>query len=248
MGASSGTRTGSPADAERLAPLIAAQRPGHALSREFYCDAALFEYEMQRLMLRHWHCAGHASQAADPGDFFTVDVRFVAARNMLRGLAFRLRDGAEGVVLVKPQFELADRQVRGGRVDDANLRRTALDKVTMKAEALGFAVVAHDDSPVAGGSGTVEILAHLRFLGRPESLPAPGERRGSWPPAFRRGKPGGSLQPTTRTSPPAGRTGPPSAPRQAGTQTGNGVSLTGVPKLRLGVAQSAGRRLPLASS
>jgi putative N6-adenine-specific DNA methylase len=119
------------------------------------------------------------NEAPGPFDFFTVDVSFVAARNMLRGLAFRLRPGAQGVVLVKPQFELADRQVRGGRVDDENLRRAALEKVTAKAASLGFEVVAHADSPVAGGSGTIEILAHLRFLGRPDSLPAEGESRGS---------------------------------------------------------------------
>jgi putative N6-adenine-specific DNA methylase len=117
-------------------------------------------------------------EAPGPFDFFTVDVSFVAARNMLRGLAFRLRPGAEGVVLVKPQFELADRQVRGGRVDDENLRRAALEKVTEKAGTLGFAVVAHADSPVAGGSGQIEILAHLRFEGRPDTMPAKGERRG----------------------------------------------------------------------
>src|SRR5438045_3977926 len=58
------------------------------------------------------------SEAAGPFDAFTVDVSFVAARNMLRGLAFRLRPGAEGVVLVKPQFELPDRLVRGGDVRD----------------------------------------------------------------------------------------------------------------------------------
>ncbi len=116
-------------------------------------------------------------EAPGPFDFFTVDVSFVAARNMLRGLAFRLRAGAEGVVLVKPQFELADKQVRGGRVDDENLRRAALEKVTAKATSLGFAVVAHADSPVAGGSGTIEILAHLRFEGRPDTLPQKGERR-----------------------------------------------------------------------
>ncbi|HEY2729074.1 MAG TPA: SAM-dependent methyltransferase [Polyangia bacterium] len=119
------------------------------------------------------------AEAPGPFDFFTVDVSFVAARNMLRGLAFRLRPGAEGVVLVKPQFELPDKQVRGGRVDDDNLRRAALDKVTKKAASLGFSVVAHTDSPVAGGSGTIEILAHLRFAGRPTSLPAEGEHRGS---------------------------------------------------------------------
>src|SRR5215471_12997507 len=116
-------------------------------------------------------------EAPGPFDFFTVDVSFVAARSMLRGLAFRLRPGAAGVVLVKPQFELLDRQVRGGRVDDPNLRLAALDKVRRKAEALGFSLVGHTDSPVAGGSGTVEILACLRFEGRPASLPRPGERR-----------------------------------------------------------------------
>jgi putative N6-adenine-specific DNA methylase len=121
------------------------------------------------------------NEAPGPFDFFTVDVSFVAARNMLRGLAFRLRAGAEGVVLVKPQFELPARQVRQGRVDDENLRRAALDKVTAKAKALGFAVVAHADSPVAGGSGTIEILAHLRFEGRSEALPAVGESRGQAP-------------------------------------------------------------------
>jgi putative N6-adenine-specific DNA methylase len=115
--------------------------------------------------------------APGPYDFFTVDVSFVAARNMLRGLAFRLRPGAEGVVLVKPQFELPDHLVRGGDVSDPALRARALETFTRKAEGLGFTVAAHRDSPVAGGSGTVEILAHLRFEGRSEKLPRPGERR-----------------------------------------------------------------------
>jgi phenylpropionate dioxygenase-like ring-hydroxylating dioxygenase large terminal subunit len=60
--------------ADRCAQAIAAQRPGHALSREFYCDADLFEREVQRLLLRHWHCAGHQSQVREPGDFLTIDV------------------------------------------------------------------------------------------------------------------------------------------------------------------------------
>jgi putative N6-adenine-specific DNA methylase len=135
------------------------------------------------------------NEAAGPFDFFTVDVSFVAARNMLRGLAFRLRPGAAGVVLVKPQFELPDRQVKAGRVDDPNLRQAALEKVRHKAEGLGFTVVAHADSPVAGGSGTVEILAHLRFQGRPASMPAPGEqRRASRPAAAPRARADQSLR------------------------------------------------------
>lgn len=110
-------------------------------------------------------------EAPGPFDFFTVDVSFVAARNMLRGLAFRLRPGAEGVVLVKPQFELPDRLVRGGKVEDPALRARALAAFAKKAAALGFSIVQQMDSPVPGGSGTVEILAHLRFGGRPANLP-----------------------------------------------------------------------------
>jgi len=109
------------------------------------------------------------SEAEGPFDFFTVDVSFVAARNMLRGLAFRLRPGAEGVVLVKPQFELPDRRVKAEGVDPARLRQAAVDKVRERARKLGFELVGQFDSPVAGGSGTVEVLAHLRFGGRPSS-------------------------------------------------------------------------------
>ena len=115
--------------------------------------------------------------AEGPFDFFTVDVSFVAARNMLRGLAFRLRPGAAGVVLVKPQFELPDRRVKAAGVDPARLREEALEKVRERAGTLGFELVGHFDSPVAGGGGTVEVLAHLRFGGRPDSMPRPGERK-----------------------------------------------------------------------
>lgn len=115
--------------------------------------------------------------APGPFDFFSVDVSFVAARSMLRSLAFRLRDGAVGMVLVKPQFELPSHLVKDGKVDAPELRQRALDSFRAKAERLGFILVAWFDSPVAGGSGTVEILAHVRFAGRPQSMPKPGERK-----------------------------------------------------------------------
>jgi len=136
----------------------------------------------------HWKTLS-LDVAPGPFDFFTVDVSFVAARTMLRGLAFRLRDGAEGVILVKPQFELPDSLVRRGNVTDPQLRRAALDKVREKAESLGFELVAHADSPVAGREGTVEMLAHLRFRGRSEKLPRKGERRRQKPSPGRPGAP-----------------------------------------------------------
>ena len=123
-----------------------------------------------------------STSAPGPFDFFTVDVSFVAARNMLRGLAFRLRAGAEGVVLVKPQFELPERRrparPQRRRRRSGDLREAALEKVRgAGARGSGFTVVEHCDSPVAGGSGTIEVLAHLRFAGGPTTMPQPGERK-----------------------------------------------------------------------
>ena len=66
--------SGRLAGGERCAPALAAQRAGHALSREFYCDPDLFEHEAQQLLLRHWHCVGHHSQVPAPGDFFTTSL------------------------------------------------------------------------------------------------------------------------------------------------------------------------------
>jgi len=132
--------------------------------------------------------------AAGPFDFFTVDVSFVAGRSMLRSLAFRLAPGAQGVVLLKPQFELPDKRVRHGAVSEPAIRSEALQRFTRKAKGLGFEVAATLDSPVPGGSGTVEILAHLRFGGRTDALPplrepeernpSPGSPACPPPPAF----------------------------------------------------------------
>jgi len=89
------------------------------------------------------------------------------------------------VVLVKPQFELPSHLVKDGKVDAPELRKRALDTFAAKAERLGFVLLSFFDSPVAGGSGTVEILAHLRFAGRPESMPKVGERKPARPVAHK---------------------------------------------------------------
>jgi Rieske 2Fe-2S family protein len=62
----------SSASAHRCAQAVGAQRPGYALSREFYGDGEVFEREVRQLILRHWHCVGHHSQVREPGDFFTT--------------------------------------------------------------------------------------------------------------------------------------------------------------------------------
>jgi Rieske 2Fe-2S family protein len=53
---------------------IAAHPAGQSLGQRFYTDPAIFEREMERFVLAHWHCAGHASLIPEPGDFFTIEI------------------------------------------------------------------------------------------------------------------------------------------------------------------------------
>lgn len=147
----------------------------------------------------HWHeqtdfRRAPLALAPGPFDFFTVDVSFMAARNVLRSLAFRLRPGAEGIVLLKPQFELPGSLVRDGDVSEPKLRARALERFRQRAHALGFRVERHHDSIVAGGSGTVEMLLHLYFERRPSQLPQPGEKRGASETKARAGREGGEFR------------------------------------------------------
>jgi Rieske 2Fe-2S family protein len=59
--------------ADKIDQLIQAHVPGTALARDFYMNPSVFERDMERIFRRHWHCVGHVSQIAKPGDFFTVD-------------------------------------------------------------------------------------------------------------------------------------------------------------------------------
>ena len=71
MSAARGTSTAPPAEIGRL---LAEHRPGHGLPRPFYHDDAVFAHDIARIFHRHWLCAGHVSQAPNPGDWFLVRV------------------------------------------------------------------------------------------------------------------------------------------------------------------------------
>lgn len=65
---------GSEGSEVNLRELIARHVADRALDRAFYTDPGIFEREMDRIMLRRWFCAGHASSVPRPGDFLVVDI------------------------------------------------------------------------------------------------------------------------------------------------------------------------------
>jgi phenylpropionate dioxygenase-like ring-hydroxylating dioxygenase large terminal subunit len=57
-----------------LAARIRHHPPGQALERDFYTDPAIFEHDMERMLLRHWFCAGHVSSIPRAGDYLVLDL------------------------------------------------------------------------------------------------------------------------------------------------------------------------------
>jgi 23S rRNA (cytidine1920-2'-O)/16S rRNA (cytidine1409-2'-O)-methyltransferase len=95
--------------------------------------------------------------------FFVADLSFISLALVLPVLPPLLSPEAEGVVLVKPQFEVGPNRLgSGGIVRDAAARDEAVDKIRAAAQLCGFAVTGVLPSPIAGGDGNLEFLLHLR--------------------------------------------------------------------------------------
>lgn len=101
-------------------------------------------------------------QAGPPFPFFVVDLSFISLSLVLPALPRFLCPGAEGIVLVKPQFEVGpDRIGSGGIVRDAAAREWALGRVRLACAENGFTVTGEMPSPISGGNGNREFLLRV---------------------------------------------------------------------------------------
>jgi 23S rRNA (cytidine1920-2'-O)/16S rRNA (cytidine1409-2'-O)-methyltransferase len=98
----------------------------------------------------------------DPPEFFTADCSFISLRIVLPSLRPLLADTAEGVALIKPQFEAGREEVgKGGVVRDPAVHERVIADVRAAAETAGFDVRGVINSPLEGPAGNREFLAHL---------------------------------------------------------------------------------------
>jgi 23S rRNA (cytidine1920-2'-O)/16S rRNA (cytidine1409-2'-O)-methyltransferase len=102
-----------------------------------------------------------ASGVPDRPQVITADLSFISLRQVLPAIAAVAAAEADAVVLIKPQFEVGRGAVREGLVRDAKARATAVRDVLRSAEEVGFVVAGLVPSPVPGGAGNREALAHL---------------------------------------------------------------------------------------
>ncbi len=103
-------------------------------------------------------------RVAPPFFLFVVDVSFLSLAHVVPLLPRFLEEAAEGVLLVKPQFEVGPDGVgSGGIVRNAAVRGLAVKQVRLLCEENGFTVAGEIPSPVSGGDGNLEVLIHLRW-------------------------------------------------------------------------------------
>lgn len=96
--------------------------------------------------------------------FCSVDVSFISIRKIINCLPHYLEEGAEAVLLIKPQFEAGRAAVgKRGVVKDPAAHRAVLRDILNVLQDCRFAVDILTFSPIAGGDGNIEYLALTRY-------------------------------------------------------------------------------------
>ena len=91
-----------------------------------------------------------------------MDVSFISAKLLLPAVKNVLTPGGSFVCLIKPQFEVGKSGLnKKGIVKNDKLRKSAVDDVVVAAKSCGFAFENLIESPIVGGDGNIEYLAHF---------------------------------------------------------------------------------------
>lgn len=99
----------------------------------------------------------------EPVQFFSVDVSFISLRHIFPVAAAITTPDAQGVCLVKPQFEAGREKVgKKGVVREAQTHEEVLLAAAGYAQANGFCVAGADYSPVKGPEGNIEFLLYVK--------------------------------------------------------------------------------------
>lgn len=92
-----------------------------------------------------------------------IDVSFTSLELVLPAIRKFLAPSMDVVTLFKPQYEVAERFLHHGIVEDDAIREQALSSFTDWATASGWGIIDQITSPIPGTKGNVEYLIHLRL-------------------------------------------------------------------------------------
>lgn len=141
----------------------------HGVERVYAVDVGYGQLDIRlrsdpRVIVRERVNARLLSREDVPEDLdgATLDLSFISSRLVLPVLASFLKPHAPVILLFKPQFEGAPRDVgKGGIVRDDAVRERILSDWEAWAAASGWTVLARMISPIRGQEGNIEYVLKL---------------------------------------------------------------------------------------
>ncbi len=98
----------------------------------------------------------------EKADITVMDVSFISQTKLYPAIIPFMKDNGVLISLIKPQFEVGRSGVgKGGIVRDEKKRREAVDSVIEIASTFGLINIKTVVSPIKGGDGNTEFLAHF---------------------------------------------------------------------------------------
>lgn len=131
------------------------------------CDERVVN--MERTNIRHVT----REQLDDSIEFFSVDVSFISLKHIFPVAKEITSENAQGICLVKPQFEAGREKVgKKGVVREAQTHREVIEAASHYAAENGFSAQGLDYSPIKGPEGNIEFLMYVEKSAQPVELSA----------------------------------------------------------------------------
>ena len=99
----------------------------------------------------------------EPLDICVMDLSFISVKLVLPAVCALLKDDAQLVCLIKPQFEAGREEVgKKGVVRDKAVHLSVIESVLSFAPTVGMTVMGLDFSPIKGPEGNREYLCYMK--------------------------------------------------------------------------------------
>ncbi len=95
-------------------------------------------------------------------DIVTLDLSFISILKVIDAVKNLMKDNAELITLIKPQFETDKDQIPStGVIKDPELHKKIVEQVTKEIIEKNFKLIGLTESPIEGSSGNKEFLAYF---------------------------------------------------------------------------------------
>ena len=114
---------------------------------------------MERTNIRHIS----PEQIPEALDLAVADLSFISLKLVLPAISSVLKDKAELVCLIKPQFEAGKDEVgKKGVVRDEGVHLAVIESILDFVPTIGLTVLGLDYSPIKGPEGNIEYLCYMK--------------------------------------------------------------------------------------